>query len=57
MKELKCPTSKFDPALYFNIDEETEELKGMLMTHVDDIMYGTGDDDFEEKVMKPFINL
>ena len=53
LKELKCPTSKFDPALYFNIDEETEELKGMLMTHVDDIMYGTGDDDFEEKVMKP----
>ena len=53
LTELKCPTSKFDPALYYHFDDKTEELKGMLMTHVDDIMYGTGDDDFEEKVMKP----
>ena len=52
LKQLGCKVSKFDPALYYFFDEKNE-LKGMICTHVDDLMNGSGDETFEEKVMKP----
>ena len=44
--------SKFDSALYFFFDKKNE-LKGMICTHVDDLMNGSGDETFEDQVMKP----
>ena len=52
MKQLGCTVSKFDPALYYFFDGE-KNLKGMICTHVDDLLCGSGDKMFEEQVMKP----
>ena len=50
--ELGCKQCTLDPALYFWLDS-SGHLGGAALTHVDDVMYGTGTEEFEEKVMKP----
>ena len=52
LKQLGCTVSKFDPALYYFFDGK-KKLKGMICTHVDDLMNGSGDKMFEEQVMQP----
>ena len=53
LQQLGCKVSYYDPAMYLYYDKEGD-LKGMILTHVDDLLHGSGDDEFEEKVMKPF---
>ena len=49
---LGCKQSKYDPAmyLYFSVDGS---LEGMVLTHVDDLLHGSGTDHFNKKVMIP----
>ena len=50
-----CQVSKHDPAvfLYFDHDKNQKEIKGMLLSHVDDFLHGSGCESFEKKVMEP----
>ena len=50
---LGCRISRYDPAMfiYFNPDDNT--LSGLLLTHVDDFIHGSGDDVFHRNVMIP----
>ena len=52
LEELGCTVSKHDPALfmYFNDDNE---LQGMLLSHVDDLIHGAGTNVFTDKVLNP----
>ena len=52
LEELGCKVSKHDPALfmYFNDDNE---LQGMLLSHVDDLIHGAGTNSFTDKVLNP----
>ena len=52
LEELGCVVSKHDPAMYIFHDDEGE-VDGLILTHVDDLLYGSGSVQFEEKVMKP----
>ena len=52
LTELGCRQSRLDPALYVWYDEEGV-LGGMALTHVDDILHGSGTEQFEKKVMEP----
>ena len=49
---LGCKVSRYDPALYmyFGVDNS---LQGMLLTHVDDFLHGSGSDDFVANVINP----
>ena len=49
--ELGCTVSRFDPAMYLYFS--SGELCGMLLTHVDDFLHGSGDNDFHMNVMLP----
>ena len=48
---LGCKQSKLDEALYFWYDKNGE-VAGMLLTHVDDILHGTGTEEFEIKILQ-----
>ena len=50
--QLGCKVSSHDPAMYLYYDEGGD-LKGMILTHVDDLLHGSGDQEFEEQVLKP----
>ena len=50
--ELGCRQCTLDPSLYFWKDEKGD-LGGAALTHVDDVLHGTGTEEFNEKVMKP----
>ena len=50
--ELKCKPSVLDPAVYLYYNQ-LGELNGMILTHVDDILHGSGNDEFQQKVMEP----
>ena len=52
MTELGCKASVFDPALYMYYKEDGS-LGGMILTHVDDLLHGSGDDQFQQTVMEP----
>lgn len=50
-----CVVSKHDPAvfLFYKEDNNKKELKGMLLSHVDDFLHGSGSTLFENQVLKP----
>ena len=50
--QLGCKVSNHDPAMYLYYGKEGD-LKGMILTHVDDLLHGSGDQEFEEQVLKP----
>ena len=50
--QLGGNVSSHDPAMYLYYDEGGD-LKGMILTHVDDLLHGSGDQEFEEQVLKP----
>ena len=52
LKELGCRQSKFDPAVYLFFDDEGN-LEGIVLTHVDDLMHGSGGIIFYNCVMIP----
>ena len=52
LKELGCKQSKLDPALYMWFDKDGK-LAGLALTHVDDILHGSGTSDFESQVFEP----
>ena len=55
LKGLSCVQSQYDSALYYWYDENGK-LEGMLATHVDDIIHGSGSPRFEKSVMDPLRN-
>ena len=50
--ELGCKASIYDPALYMYFGAD-EILAGLLLAHVDDLLHGTGTDEFYENVLNP----
>ena len=48
---LGCKQSKLDEALYLWYDKDGE-VAGMLLTHVDDILHGTGTEEFEKRILQ-----
>lgn len=50
---LGCVQSKFDPAVYLYFSKITKILSGLLLTHVDDFLHGSGDTEFHNNVMNP----
>ena len=52
LEDLGCIMSKNDPAMYLYYDEHNT-LAGIILSHVDDLLYGSGEDIFEESVMTP----
>ena len=50
--ELECKPSVLDPAVYLYYNQQGK-LSGMILTHVDDILHGSGNEEFQQKVMKP----
>ena len=50
--ELGCVQSKFDPAVYFYYGKDNT-LEGLVLTHVDDLLHGSGSASFCKVVMKP----
>ena len=52
LQELGCIQSTLDPALYYWNDSK-QEMAGMILTHVDDVLHGSGTSEFETKVMDP----
>ena len=50
--ELGCVVSKHDPAMYMYFGNGAK-LDGMILTHVDDMLHGSGGSDFEKIVMEP----
>ena len=52
LQQLGCEVISLDQAMYV-YHKSDGSLGGMLMTHVDDFLHGSGDSEFYEKVMKP----
>ena len=58
IRNMKCEQSLLDPAMYLYFDknqlkeEEDRKIKGMMVTHVDDVL-PSGNEEFENEVMKP----
>ena len=52
LEELGCVRSKNDPAMYLYYGSDGQ-LDGVILTHVDDMLHGSGGSEFEENVMKP----
>ena len=50
---LGCEISRYDPAMYIYFSREHKTLSGMLLTHVDDFLHGSGDEEFHNNVMLP----
>ena len=50
--ELGCSVSSLDPAMYMHYREDGS-LGGMVLTHVDDLIHGSGDETFYNSVMEP----
>ena len=50
--ELGCKQSKYDPAMYLYSDQDGH-LEGLILTHVDDLLHGSGGNNFYKNVMKP----
>lgn len=50
--DLGCKQSRFDFAVYLWFGS-TGELEGMVCTHVDDMLHGSGTTEFHKCVMKP----
>jgi len=48
--QLGCQTSDLEPAMF--LYQVNGTLRGFILTHVDDFLYG-GDDLFEDKIIKP----
>ena len=58
MKELKLKQSLLDPALFYDKDESTGELRGMVGTHVDDFLLAGSTSwtkEMIEKIQKSFL--
>ena len=51
LKALGCKQSKYDPAVYLYY--HNNDLEGVVLTHVDDLMHGSGGSVFYKCVMKP----
>ena len=49
---LGCQASKYDPALYMYIGAD-KKLKGLLLAHVDDLLHGSGTEEFYRDIIKP----
>ena len=52
LTSLGCKPSAYDPALYIYWNKEGT-LGGLVLTHVDDFLHGSGDAEFETNVMTP----
>ena len=50
--ELGCVQSKFDPAVYLYYSKDSV-LQGLVLTHVDDLLHGSGSASFWRDIMKP----
>ena len=50
---LGCTVSSFDPAMYIYKSKTTGILSGIMLTHVDDLLHGSGNQEFLERVMIP----
>ena len=50
LTDLGCKASTFDPALYMYYKSDGS-LGGMVLTHVDDLIHGSGDEEFYNTVM------
>ena len=50
---LGCNLSRYDPAMYIYFNPKDKSLSGMLLTHVDDFIHGSGDNVFHQHVMIP----
>ena len=50
---LGCLSSCYDPAMYIYFHPGTGLLSGVILTHVDDVMHGSGDEEFHKNVMIP----
>ena len=48
---LGCTTSQSDPAMYLYFSSVTGLLSGMILTHVDDLIHGSGDQEFHDNIM------
>ena len=51
--EYGCVESKLDPAMYLYYNTSDNELGGLMLTHVDDMLHGSGGSEFEKNVMQP----
>ena len=52
--ELGCKVSSYEPAMYMYFGQsDSNLLKGLLLTHVDDFLRGTGDSEFDEHILTP----
>ena len=51
LKDLGCVVSRHDPALFLYFVDQ--KLTGVIMSHVDDLLHGSGDETFEDEVMIP----
>ena len=49
---LGCKVSQYDQAMYVYYNEN-DQLDGLILTHVDDLLYGFGSDKFIEDVLIP----
>ena len=52
LKGLGCVASHHDPAMYM-FHGPDGELEGLVLTHVDDLLHGSGSDLFETEVLGP----
>ena len=50
--QLGCVVSMYDPAMYM-LYRDDGKLGGLILTHVDDLLHGSGDEEFEKSVMIP----
>ena len=50
--QLGCKASVYDPALYMYYNSDGS-LGGMVLMHVDDLIHGSGDDEFLKNIMRP----
>ena len=50
---LGCKASRYDPAMFMYFNPTDDSLSGLLLTHVDDFIHGSGDDVFLRNVMIP----
>ena len=50
---LGCQVSRLDPAVFIYFNPEDNSLSGLMLTHVDDFIHGSGDQVFQRNVMIP----
>ena len=52
LNDLRCIQSKFDPAVYLYYGNNGS-LDGIILSHVDDLLHGSGSCEFYKNVMEP----